>query len=740
MDSMFYYANAFNNGIGGWNTSAVNSMSTMFEGAVAFNQDIGSWDTSSITSMGRMFYGARAFNQDIGGWDTSSVTSMGSMFSWASAFNQDIGSWDTSSVTNVDSMFYYAGAFNQDIGSWDTSSVTSMEWMFCGASAFNQDIGSWDTSSVASMDWMFYGVSAPSAFNQDIGSWETARVKSMQSMFRDAVAFNQDIGRWDTSSVINMDRMFSGAAAFNQDIGSWDTSSVTRMIGMFKSASSFDQDIGGWDTSNVKDTSYMFQFASAFNQALYTWDVAGALTTAMFEGAVLFDVSPCGAGMTSAQNGLGCRTFPAGRFSSEDSDTCEQCGPNEVPLPDLSRCMACSASQYAPRGSQTCLPCQWPLLVVEEGCAWWHLPAAAGCLALLIVILGFVFSYRRTRRAAKAENLMAQLFQDLWDEGPNTAVQYQRLLRGLGVDKATAAGRIQEFRRLQSQRGGVSMSYLLSSDFRDLAQKRTGQSDPTFNEMKDAFWLSDDPIGQKVICPRDGREGCALVDWIPRQHRRQQTHFMSWTWRYHLSQITSALDMHRSSSSMPEQMPEDVFFYMCFFVNNQFRIIVEATGLGSDNLEEVFESNLRRIGRMIAILDTWDEPVYLTRIWTVYEQFVASKSGIEVRFAMPQQASESLELQVSRGREGINTVTKSVSCVDAMNARAWKQEDEMKVKLLIQQTVGFKHVNNHVTEVRATWIGDVVRDKVQREIDSDRTGSLMESYTDVSLKDDYLEV
>ena len=84
------------------------------------------------------------------------------------------------------------------------------------------------------------------------------------------------------------------------------------------------------------------------------------------------------------------------------------------------------------------------------------------------------------------------------------------------------------------------------------------------------------------------------------------------------------------------------YFYVCFFVNNQFRILLEQTAAGSDNLEAVFKDNLKRIGKMVAILDTWDRPVYLTRIWTVFEQFVASTIQIEARNSQRQIATISL--------------------------------------------------------------------------------------------------
>jgi surface protein len=66
-----------------------------------------------------------AFNQPIGGWDTSNVTDMGAMFKGASSFDQPIGNWDVSKVTNINEMFRGASAFNQDLSKWQIT----VQWM-----------------------------------------------------------------------------------------------------------------------------------------------------------------------------------------------------------------------------------------------------------------------------------------------------------------------------------------------------------------------------------------------------------------------------------------------------------------------------------------------------------------------------------------------------------------------------------------------------------------------------------
>jgi len=57
-----------------------------FANTDAFNQPIGGWNTSSVTLMSNAFYRARAFDQPIGEWDVSSVTAFGSMFAQADAW------------------------------------------------------------------------------------------------------------------------------------------------------------------------------------------------------------------------------------------------------------------------------------------------------------------------------------------------------------------------------------------------------------------------------------------------------------------------------------------------------------------------------------------------------------------------------------------------------------------------------------------------------------------------------
>jgi surface protein len=77
----------------------------MFLDAVAFNQDISGWNTGAVEVLTSTFFGATAFNQDVGGWNTGAVTLMNNTFRDAVAFDQDLGGWNVTSMTDATTMF-----------------------------------------------------------------------------------------------------------------------------------------------------------------------------------------------------------------------------------------------------------------------------------------------------------------------------------------------------------------------------------------------------------------------------------------------------------------------------------------------------------------------------------------------------------------------------------------------------------------------------------------------------------
>ena len=244
------------------------------------------------------------------------------------------------------------------------------------------------------------------------------------------------------------------------------------------------------------------------------------------------------------------------------------------------------------------------------------------------------FFLENKKKTEGVEKLLQDMDDELWNEKDDT-VAVQEFLPKFALfewSKDAVEQKVQEIRALHSYHAGVGMAYLLQ-DFVDLAQQRSHEVDPTFLRLKEVFWCCEDKIGHDLYCPRDGKKGRALVDLLSPQHRQRQNYFMSWSWQYSLGQVRNALQMWKAPMAA-----ENIFFYMCFFVNNQFRLIVDGTPAGSDNLEEVFEENLRRCGQMVAILDGWHQPRYLRRVWTIYEQYVACSLKIDVAFVMPHEA------------------------------------------------------------------------------------------------------
>ena len=308
------------------------------------------------------------------------------------------------------------------------------------------------------------------------------------------------------------------------------------------------------------------------------------------------------------------------------------------------------------------------------------------------------------------QELIEKLELACWERDQQKEHEARSALLKLGREQNDIQELSESIQRRQSQEAGVSVAYLQSEEFLKEVYSRCTTRNPTFYALKDAFFYGDEPmpLGKDRICPRDGRYGCALVDTLSPRFRRKSTHYLSWTWKYTVSLVQDSLQcfLHESNETQ-----SSVFLYMCFFVNNQYRILFEKDGIGSTNLEQVFESTLSRIGRMVAILDDWYCPVYLTRIWTIFEQFTAIKLGnINVTMVLPAQQNQTLIAEIREGEDGIRHVTQRLCQFQSKHATAFSPADEANVKKLIKSTIGFREVDRRIEQFMLNWVGNVVQE------------------------------
>jgi len=181
------------------------------------------------------------------------------------------------------------------------------------------------------------------------------------------------------------------------------------------------------------------------------------------------------------------------------------------------------------------------------------------------------------------------------------------------------------------------------------------------------------------------------VDALEDAYSGKVTHFVSWCWAYSLNDVVSAIERWVQKSN---EDARNVFLWMCFFCNNQYRIKEEATQTGSDDLKEIFESHLVEAGHMLVLLDTIVQPTYVKRAWCIFESYVCITQEIPMNIILPCAVETFFKETMSAGR--INVLTDAVDTLNVRHARAGSEKDEDLIKRIILTTTGFDAVNHAV--------------------------------------------
>jgi hypothetical protein len=242
------------------------------------------------------------------------------------------------------------------------------------------------------------------------------------------------------------------------------------------------------------------------------------------------------------------------------------------------------------------------------------------------------------------------------------------------------------------QAKGVSIYYLKTTflkevqnyDLEDIRQNESG-----FIRTK----------GESVICPRDGGVGAAFVDCVQGEDNVGLANvFLSYAWSNTIQDIVEVLHNFALDKDLD---PKRTYVFICFLYSNQFRVAEDKKNGKVTTLEEFnekFISQIRGCDFFVALVSPWREPKYMTRIWCIYEIFMAIENGLDITIDMPTTEMEDLKRTILKNPNAYVELLAVLSRIKIQDAMASVEEDHVNILKLVEAGGGIASVNIRVIE------------------------------------------
>jgi len=216
--------------------------------------------------------------------------------------------------------------------------------------------------------------------------------------------------------------------------------------------------------------------------------------------------------------------------------------------------------------------------------------------------------------------------------------------------------------------------------------------------------------GANTICPTDKRMGASYVDCLSGvDNVGPATVMLSYGWRYEIKDIIDTLIDYCEGLELDTKR---TYIWICCLCNNQHRVVenrLNGTKDSSDTFDEfekIFHSRVVEIGNVVAMMTPWDEPVYLTRVWCVFELYVASENeNGNLTIVMPPREKLRM-IEALRADVGLEKLYTNLIATKVENAEASEETDRVRILELVKNGPGFIEFNGKVNELIRNWIKD----------------------------------
>jgi len=208
--------------------------------------------------------------------------------------------------------------------------------------------------------------------------------------------------------------------------------------------------------------------------------------------------------------------------------------------------------------------------------------------------------------------------------------------------------------------------------------------------------------GASTTCPRDGRLGAAYVDCISGSRNAGPASFMlSYTWGYNIQDIIDTLHDFCKTRGLAKSK---TYIWICCLCVNQHRVRSNPTPLPFHEFRDTLKARVFGIGKVIAMISPWNDPIYIKRAWCIFEMYTAVTENLELEVVMPERERVKFYESLAKGSTGLYELWKALAGLDVRQASAYILSDRNSIMQMVENDVGFTHLNTVVSERLVEWM------------------------------------
>lgn len=213
--------------------------------------------------------------------------------------------------------------------------------------------------------------------------------------------------------------------------------------------------------------------------------------------------------------------------------------------------------------------------------------------------------------------------------------------------------------------------------------------------------------GQNTTCPRDGRMGASYVDCLRGEDNVGPANVMlSYAWGNSVGDIVDSLVEYCETQKRDQKR---TYVWLCCLCNNQHRVADDSRRgkvVPFEEFRDVFYEKVTGIGLVISIMSRWRNPVYLKRVWCVFELYTAFETEhCEFSIALPEREKiDMLDALNDGGDRGINLLYETLGRTKIESAEASEAADRDRILKIVEDGPGFEKLNNEVNRLLRDWV------------------------------------